>query len=46
LTGREISRNAGISPRSALNALTNLENFKIVNRTIGGRLIISLKKVM
>ncbi len=37
LTGREISRNAGISPRSALKALTNLENFKIVNRTIGGR---------
>lgn len=37
LSGREISRNAGITPRSALNALTNLENFKIVNRTIGGR---------
>jgi predicted nucleotidyltransferase len=37
LTGREISRNAGITPRSALNALTNLENFKIVNRIIGGR---------
>lgn len=37
LTGREISRNAGITPRSALNSLTNLENFKIVSRTIGGR---------
>ncbi len=37
LSGREISRNAGISAKTALIALTNLENLKIVHRTIGGR---------
>ncbi len=37
LSGREVSRNAGITARSALNALTNLESLKLVNRTIGGR---------
>ena len=37
LTGREIARNCGISPKSALIALTNLENLHIVKRVIGGR---------
>jgi len=37
LTGREIGRNAGVSPKTALRVLTELENLKIVNRTIGGR---------
>lgn len=37
MTGREISRNAKITAKSALNALTNLEKLKIVRRQIGGR---------
>ena len=37
LTGREISRRANITAKSALNALTNLEKLKIVKRQIGGR---------
>lgn len=37
LTGRGISRNSGLSPRSAMIALSKLENFKIVKRVIGGK---------
>jgi len=37
LTGREISRNALITPKSALIALSKLTDLKIVNRIIGGR---------
>lgn len=37
LTGREVSRYAGVSPKTALKTLTNLEELKIINRTIGGR---------
>lgn len=37
LTGREISRNALITPKSALIALSKLTDLKIVNRVIGGR---------
>ena len=37
LTGREISRNAKLTAKSALKALTNLEKLKIVKRQIGGR---------
>ncbi len=35
-SGREIAKNAGISPPSCLEALTRLEKLKIVNRQIGG----------
>jgi len=35
-SGREIAKNAGISPPSCLAALSKLENLKIVNRQIGG----------
>jgi predicted nucleotidyltransferase len=37
LTGREISRMAGISPKTCLETLTTLENLGIVNRIRGGR---------
>jgi predicted nucleotidyltransferase len=37
LSGREISRLAGISPKACLQALTNLENLSIVFRQRGGR---------
>lgn len=39
-TGREIAKNAGISPPSCLEALSKLENLKIVNRQIGGNVYI------
>lgn len=35
-SGREIAKNAGISPPSCLAALSKLEKLKIVNRQIGG----------
>lgn len=37
ITGRETARLAGISPKSALQALSGLEQLKIVKRVIGGR---------
>lgn len=37
ITGREIARLSGLSPKSALYALSSLENIKIVNRVVGGR---------
>ncbi len=37
LSGREIARIAGISPKACLQALTNLENLSIVFRQRGGR---------
>lgn len=37
ITGRETAGLAGISPKSALIALTRLEQLKLVNRVIGGR---------
>ena len=37
MSGREISRSAGISPKACLNSLTILENLGIVNRIRGGR---------
>ncbi len=37
LSGREIARLAGISPKTCLQALTNLENLSIVFRQRGGR---------
>lgn len=37
LSGREISRLAGLSPRAAINTLTSLENLGIVNKVRGGR---------
>lgn len=37
MTGREISRFAGMSHRSCLKALSELEEIAIVNRLIGGR---------
>ena len=37
LSGREIARLAGISPKACLQALTNLENLSIVFRQRGGR---------
>ena len=37
LTGREISRIAGISPKACLETLTSLENLGVVNRIRGGR---------
>jgi len=37
LTGREISRMAGISPKTCLETLTTLEDLGIVNRIRGGR---------
>jgi len=35
-SGRELAKNAGISPPSCLEALSKLERLKIVNRQIGG----------
>jgi predicted nucleotidyltransferase len=37
LSGREISRMAGISPKTCLETLTTLENLGLVNRIRGGR---------
>ena len=37
MTGREISRLAGMTHRSCLKALSELEEISIVNRLIGGR---------
>jgi|YelNatPaOPRAMG01_1025707.scaffolds.fasta_scaffold77154_3 predicted nucleotidyltransferase len=37
ISGREIARLSGLSPKSALYALSSLENIKIVKRVIGGR---------
>ena len=37
MTGREVARNSGMTPKSALKALTDLENLSIVKRSIGGR---------
>lgn len=37
ITGREIARLTGLSPKSALSALSLLENIKIIKRVIGGR---------
>ena len=37
LTGREICRNAGISPKAGLKALSYLEELGLVNRVRGGR---------
>jgi predicted nucleotidyltransferase len=37
LTGREISRLSGLSPKTCLETLTNLENLGVVNRIRGGR---------
>ncbi len=37
ISGREIARLSGLSPKSALYALSSLENIKIVTRVIGGR---------
>ncbi len=37
ITGREIARLTGITHRSALKALDNLEALKIVNRQVAGK---------
>ncbi len=37
ISGREIARLSGLSPKSALSALSSLENIKIVYRAVGGR---------
>jgi predicted nucleotidyltransferase len=37
ITGREVSRVSGLSPRACLNTLTALENIGIVKRLRGGR---------
>jgi predicted nucleotidyltransferase len=36
-TGREIAKRGGLSAPAAINALTHLEQLKIINRQIGGR---------
>ncbi|MHB8854285.1 MAG: nucleotidyltransferase domain-containing protein [Ignavibacteriaceae bacterium] len=36
-SGNEVSRVAGMNPRSAFKALTSLEELGIVNRVVGGR---------
>ena len=37
ITGREVSRVSGLSPRACLNTLTSLENIGIIKRLRGGR---------
>jgi predicted nucleotidyltransferase len=37
ITGREIARLSGLSPKTTLRALTELEDVRIVKRVIGGR---------
>jgi predicted nucleotidyltransferase len=37
ITGREIARLSGLSPKTALHTLSELEDIKIVKRVIGGR---------